>query len=387
MKFIRDINVANKRVLVRVDFNVSLKKNGDILDDFKIRATLPTIEYLINGNAKIILISHLKDPAKGERFSLQPVADRLAELIGQTVKFVGDCIGEEAKQAAINLKNGEILLLENLRFYEEEKRNDAEFAAKLAALGEIFVNDAFAECHRDYTSMTAIVKLLPNYAGLLLEAEINNLTKIRDQAERPLCVIIGGAKISTKIKLVKSFLNKADDIILGGALANTVLHAKGIAVGKSIIEEAMVPEIQQLEITDTRLHLPVDALWCRDKNDFASCHCGPIGLMQNSDAIYDIGFDTEKLFTSVIKAAKTIIWNGPMGLFEIEFLARGTRAVAETIAQSQAFSVVGGGETVTYLAEIGLADKFSFISTGGGAMMEFLAGEKLPGIEALEIKN
>ena len=216
-----------------------------------------------------------------------------------------------------------------------------------------------------------------------MEAEIKNLTKVRDQHEHPFCVIIGGAKISTKIKLIKSFLNKADDIVLGGALANTILHAKGIAVGKSIIEESMAAEFNNLEITNTKLHLPLDALVCADRDNMATCHIGPVGFIQPGESILDIGFDSEKLFSNVIKTAKMVIWNGPMGLFENDFFAHGTRAIAEAITSSEAFSVVGGGETIAYLEKIGLADKFSFISTGGGAMLKFLSGEAMPGIEAL----
>jgi len=383
MKFLRDINVADKRVLVRVDFNVSLDAGGNITDDFKIRATLPTIKYLVAAGAKIILMSHLKALDKNEKYSLKPVVERLTKLAGQEIRFVNDCISEEAVQAAAGLKAGEILLLENLRFYKEEKENNEFFAKKLAALGEVYVNDAFAECHRDFTSSTVtITQFLPSYAGLLLEAEIKNLTKVRDQHEHPFCVIIGGAKISTKIKLIKSFLNKADDIVLGGALANTILHAKGI-VGKSIIEESMAAEFNNLEITNTKLHLPLDALVCADRDNMATCHIGPVGFIQPGESILDIGFDSEKLFSNVIKTAKMVIWNGPMGLFENDFFAHGTRAIAEAITSSEAFSVVGGGETIAYLEKNGLADKFSFISTGGGAMLKFLSGEAMPGIEAL----
>ena len=387
MKSLREIDLKGKRVLVRADFNVFLDEHEKIIDDFRIKQTLPTIEYLIKQGARTILIAHLGRPQPSdarEKFSLRPVGQRLTDLLGKEVKFIEDCLGGKVAKEANGLSNGEILLLENLRFYPAEEQGDENFAKQLASLAEVYVNDAFGVCHRAHASVVAIAKFLPGYAGFLLEKEVENLTRLRDKPDYPLCVVIGGVKISTKIKLIQNFLNKADDIILGGALANTVLHAKGLAVGKSIIEETMATEIQKLEITTTKLHLPVDAIWCADKNRVETCHSGPVGFTQKDDSILDIGPDTEKLYGRIIKAAKMIIWNGPMGLFEIESFARGTKAVAEAIIGSSAYSIAGGGETVAYLSELGLTEKFSFISTGGGAMMEFLAGEKLPGIEALE---
>lgn len=395
MKFIKDIEVANKRVLVRVDFNVSLDKKGKVIDDFRIRATLPTLRYLIEQGAKIILLAHLGRPLQNqggrsdiadprEKFSLKPIADKLVELLVREIKLAPDCIGEGIREMAVQLEAGEILMLENLRFHQGEESNEEGFARSLAELGEVYVNDAFAVSHRAHASVQAITEFLPSVAGFLLAKEIENLTRARDNPDHPLTVIIGGAKMSTKIKLIQTFLNKAENIILGGALANTVLHAKGIAVGKSIIEESMVPEINKLEITDTKIHLPLDALVCASREDLSTCHPGPIGMLQGNESILDIGFDSQKLFSRVINSSKMIIWNGPMGLFEIEAFAYGTKAVAEAIAESKAYSLVGGGETVAYLERIGLVDKFSFVSTGGGAMLEFLAGEKLPGLEALK---
>jgi 3-phosphoglycerate kinase len=275
-------------------------------------------------------------------------------------------------------------MLENLRFHQGEEANDETFARSLAEMGEIYVNDAFAVSHRAHASVEAITRFLPSFAGFLLSKEIDNLLRARDNPDHPLTVIIGGAKMSTKIKLIQTFLNKAENIILGGALANTVLHAKGIAVGKSIIEESMAPEINKLEITDTKIHLPLDALVCSSREDISGCHPGPIGMTQQNESIFDIGFDSQKLFSRVINSSKMIVWNGPMGLFEVEAFAFGTKAIAEAIVGSAAYSIVGGGETVAYLEKIGLVDKFSFVSTGGGAMLEFLAGEKLPGLTALE---
>jgi len=386
MKRLKDFDVKNKRVLVRADFNVSLDKNGKVLDDFRLRATLPTIEYLRQNQAKIILMSHLGRP-KGKitpEFSLAPVREKLEELTGQKIILSPDCVGEKTKQLAQALKDGDILLLENLRFYEEEEKNDPEFAGKLASLGEVFVNDAFGVSHRAHASVHAICRYLPSCAGLLLEKEISNLTQVRDNPQHPLTVVIGGSKISTKIKLIESFLGKAQDIILGGALANTVLHAQGIAVGKSFIETEMVDEIKNLKITDTKIHLPVDAILCTDNEAKGLCRFGPVSKTEEDELILDIGPDSEKLFGNIIKQSKMILWNGPMGLFEKEPFSHGTRAMAEAIANSLAFSVTGGGETVSYLESLNLVDKFGFVSTGGGAMMEFLSGDKLPGIEALE---
>lgn len=385
MKFLKDIAVAKKRVLVRVDFNVSLDSSGRVLDDFRLRAALPTIQYLKQQGSKIILMAHLGRPMEIDgKFSLKPVAERLSELLGQEVKLAPDCVGEKTKTMAQALKEGEILLLENLRFRAEEEKNDSEFAKQLAGLGEVYVNDAFGVSHRAHASVAAITGFLPSCAGFLLAKEVENLTRARDKAEHPLCVIIGGAKISTKLKLIRSFLGKAEDVILGGALANTMLLAKGLSLGKSKVEKIEAGELEKLEITSSKIHLPPDAMLCLGKEDGDLCRVGPVGNVEPNEMILDIGPDTEELFSKIISQAKMVIWNGPMGLFEKEAFAGGTLVVALAVANSGAFSVVGGGETVAFLEEKKLVDKFSFVSTGGGAMMEFLCGDKLPGIEALE---
>jgi phosphoglycerate kinase len=390
MKNLRDFDVKEKRVLVRVDFNVDIDKDGRPEDDFKIRKTLPTIKYLLENDAKIILMSHLGEPVGGDKeeserkaLSLKWVAQKAEELLGKEINFINDCVGEEVQQKIGKIKSGEIALLENLRFHKEEIENNEEFARQLASLGEIYVNDAFSVCHREHASLSAITKFLPSCGGLLLMEEVDNLTRVRDAYEKPLCVIIGGAKISTKIKLIESFFGKAQDIILGGALANTVLHAKGIAVGKSMIEEDMGEEVKKLEITDSRIHLPVDTVVCTSKEGTGYCHTAPVGKMAENELILDIGKDSEKLFANIIANAKMVVWNGPIGYFEIDVFTHGSRAVAEAIVASGAFSIVGGGETVSLVERMGLIDKFSFISTGGGAMLKFLAGDKLPGLEAL----
>lgn len=386
MKVLRDVIVKDKKVLVRVDFNVSLDEQKNVLDDFRIRATLPTIDYLKQQNAKIILMAHFGRP-KGKivpESSLEPVRRKLESLLGQPVQLALDCVGAAVEQLAASMSGGDVLLLENLRFHSEEEKNDETFAKQLASLGEVFVNDAFGVSHRAHASVCAIVKFLPSCAGLLLEKEIKTLTAVRDNPQHPLCAVIGGAKISTKIKLIQSFLNKAEDVILGGALANTVLHAQGVAIGRSFFEAEISPELKKLELTSTRIHLPVDAVLCENQQGIGSFRVGAVGSTGEEERILDIGPDSQKLFSSVIARAKMIVWNGPMGLFEAKSFDGGTIAIAEAIINSGAYSVVGGGETVAFLEKLGFIDKFSFVSTGGGAMMEFLSGDELPGVVALE---
>jgi phosphoglycerate kinase len=281
------------------------------------------------------------------------------------------------------LSSGQILLLENLRFHKEEEANDDKFARELAGLAEIYVNDAFAVSHRQHASVVAIVKYLPAYAGLIMEKEVRILSEVLENPPRPLAIIIGGAKISTKIKLIRRFLGFADNILLGGALANTVLRAQGMAIGKSLIEEEMVDEVKSLRLTDTKLHIPVDTVVSADKTGGGKIEVAPVGKIGDNELILDIGPETEKLFSEVIKGAKTVVWNGPMGLFEVEQFEHGTDAVARAIIGCSCHSVVGGGETTAFLAKHGWLDKFFHVSTGGGAMLEFLAGDKLPGIEVL----
>lgn len=389
MRIIKDVDVQNKRVLVRADFNVDLDKKGNIIDDFRIKAVIPTIEYLVKNKAKVILMSHLGDPKSEAEESLRmnPIQDRLMEYLDLSIVKADDCVGQKIEEWTIEMRPGEILLLENLRFNPGEKKNDESFAKKLAKLGDIYVNDAFAVSHREHASVVAITKFLPSYMGLSLESEIEVLTKVTQQPEHPLVVIIGGAKISTKIKLIKNFLSMADNILLGGALANTALRAKGIAIGKSVIEKEMIEIVKNLELTNTKIHMPVDTIVSVDKSGNESSREAPVGKMEENELILDIGPETENLFAEIIKNAKTVIWNGPMGLFEVDKFSHGTKEIAMAVADCHCYSVIGGGETVSYINKLGLAEKFSHISTGGGAMLKFLAGEKLPGIEALKNLN
>jgi len=388
-------DLAGKKVLVRNDFNITIDDNRKILDDFRIRASLPTIKNLLEQKAKIILSSHFGRPLENGKFKnqnekwkfgLRSVAERLAELLGRKIVLASDCIGDGVKNMVGQLNDGEILLLENLRFHPEEEKNDEEFAKKLASLAEVYINDAFGASHRAHASISAITKFLPSFAGLLLEKEVAVLTRAANAPERPLAVVIGGGKISTKMKLIEEYMKKANHIILGGALANTVLHAQGLAVGSSLIEKDVEPEIKKLRLTDSRIHIPVDVIASTDKKGQAEAKIDPVGRTEVGEMILDIGPETEKIFDAVIKVSKMVIWNGPMGLFEVEKFEHGTKAMADSIAAvtGSSFTIVGGGETTCFLEKYGMIDKFSHVSTGGGAMLEFLAGDKLPGITALE---
>ncbi|MFH1460876.1 MAG: phosphoglycerate kinase [Patescibacteria group bacterium] len=391
MKFLRDFNFKDKKVLLRADFNVPIGNDGKVdgQEDWRIQATLPTINYLLGQGAKIILLAHLGRP-NGQihnGFHLEPIAQRLEELLNKKINKLNDCRGERVKKEIDRMKSGEIILLENLRFYSEEEKNNVQFARELASLGEIYVNDAFGVNHRAHASLVGIPQYLPSCAGLLLEKEISVLSQVLERLERPLLVVIGGVKISTKIKFIKEFLRRADNLILGGALANTVIAAKGLAIGQSVVEEEMIEETQKLDLTNTRLHLPVDVVVSVDKSGQAESRIAPVGNTKEKEMILDIGPESNNLFHQIISNAKTIIWNGPMGLFEVEAFASGSRFIAQAIAESPAFSVVGGGDSVVLLEEMGLFNKIDHVSTGGGAMLKFLAGEKLPGIEALETCN
>ena len=388
MRTLRDFNFKNKRVLVRVDFNVPLGNDGrvDGKEDWRLEAALPTIHYLLGQKAKIILLAHLGRPGGKivESLRLDPIAQRLEELLNQPVVKLDDCLGQEVEERLKNIQAGEIFLLENLRFQAGEKNNQSDFAQQLAKLGEIYVNDAFGTIHRAHASIVGLPQYLPHRAGLLLEKEIKALSKVLLQPVHPLVVIIGGVKISTKIKVIKNFLKQADNLILGGALANTVIRAKGFAIGKSVVEEEIVDEVKKLELTNTKLHIPVDVVASIDAQGQAPSRIVPVGKTKEKEMILDIGPDTIQLFNRIISQAKMIVWNGPMGVFEVAKFASGSRAVARVVAQSSAFSVVGGGDTITLLEQLNLISQIGHISTGGGAMLRFLAEEKLPGLEALE---
>ncbi|WP_455136940.1 phosphoglycerate kinase [Thermophilibacter sp.] len=388
-KTVRDADVDGKRVLMRVDFNVPLK-DGVVTDDTRVRAAIPTIKYLKEHNAKTILMSHLGRP-KGDgpepELSLKPAADKLAELTGYDVKFVDDTYGEKAKAAVDALEPGDILVLENVRFDKREKKNDPEIAKTLASYGDVFVLDAFGTAHRAQGSVVGPAQYLPAYAGFLLEKEVDTLTSIFAEPERPFVAIVGGSKVSSKIGVLDHLIDSADTLIIGGGMAYTFFLAKGYTVGTSLKEEDWVERagemLKKAEDKGVKILLPIDNVVADHFGEDAE------GEVVDSDKIpddrmgMDIGPKTRELYAEAIKGAKTVFWNGPMGVFEMDQFAAGTEAVARAVADSDCTSIIGGGDSVAAINKFGLADKMSWISTGGGASMELVEGKALPGVEAL----
>ncbi len=379
-------DLKGKRVLTRVDFNVPVVEGEvPVSAEWRIRAVLPTLDYLVKHGAKIIILSHLGRPQDQDlHYSLYPVYLKLKDLWSQEVLFSHDILGDSAVKIIKSLKNGQAVLLENLRFNAGEEKNDENFAKELAGLGDFYVNDAFAVSHRAHASIVGLPKLLPASAGLLLEKEITVLSMARDKPRRPLVLVMGGAKAETKLKLVSQFLDKSEGIIVGGILANTILYARGLTVGKSIIEPTLIDEAKKLEITSSRLHLPVDVLVSKSLNIPTDVKIRPVGKIEPDEYIVDIGPDTIKLFNQVINSARMVVWNGAVGLTEIPAFNKGSAAVAQTIANLSGEKIIGGGDLISFLSQENLFDKMTYVSTGGGAMLEFLAGEELPGIKALE---
>lgn len=395
---IRDLAPAGKRILMRVDFNVPLDDNLQITDDTRIQAAIPSIEHLVKGGGRVILMSHLGRP-KGEKnpkYSLKPAADRLGELIEAPVKFVGDCIGEEAEKAVAEMKDGEVLMLENVRFYAGEEKNDPEFAKSLASLGEIYVNDAFGTAHRAHASTEGVTHYLsPCAMGFLIEQELKYLVDQLEEPARPFVVIMGGAKVSDKIEVLNRLMDKADSFIIGGAMANTFRLAQGYEIGKSLAEPDKVDLalhiLKTAEEKGIRFLLPVDTRHTAEFRDDAPTEItapwGEGGAIPADREGIDIGDQAIKDFAAEISRAGTVIWNGPMGVFEKRGFDIGTKAVAEAMAESNAVKIVGGGDSVTAVNQCGLADKMDHISTGGGASLELLEGKDLPGISALDEKS
>lgn len=384
---LRDASVADKRVLVRVDFNVPLDGTR-ITDDTRIRAALPTIRYLLDQHAKVILCSHLGRP-KGSvnaKYSLAPVAERLSDLIGLPVTLAGDVVGDDAKAKSASLGDGELLLLENVRFEPGEEKNDQELAAKLASLAEIYVNDAFGAAHRAHASTAGVAEHLPSYAGFLMDAEVAALGRLLTSAGRPYVAILGGAKVSDKIGVIENLIPKVDALLIGGGMANTFLLAKGVEIGASLAERDFREKAAELiALADARgvsIVLPADVVVSASIDGEPSTV--GVDAVASEQSIFDIGPATAQAFAQEIAAAKTVFWNGPMGVFEKPAFAEGTKAVAQAVAASEAFSVVGGGDSVAAIEQLGLADEISHISTGGGASLEFVEGRTLPGIAALQ---
>ncbi len=386
LRTLRDAQVSSKRVLVRVDFNVPLDPNtGEVADDTRIRATLPTIEHLVQQGARVILMSHLGRPEGKvvEKFRLDPVARRLAALLGRPVKKAPDCVGPAVEGMVAQLQPGEVLLLENVRFHPGEEANDPAFAEALARLGDIYVNDAFGAAHRAHASTVGVTRFLPAYAGFLMEKEIYYLTKVLEAPERPYVAIIGGAKVSDKLPVLRNLLPRVDRLLVGGGMANTFLKAQNHQVGSSLYEEEQVPAAREL-LTTGKVFVPVDGVIADRLAADAQTQIIVFGDVPEGWRILDIGPETVRRFQEALKPARTVLWNGPMGVFELEPFAAGTRAVAEFLAGlTGAVRVIGGGETAAAVERLGLADRFDHVSTGGGAALEFLEGRTLPGIAVL----
>ena len=385
---VKDIEVGGKRVLVRVDFNVPLNAEGRITDDSRIKATLPTIEYLIEAGARVILCSHLGRPdgKADNRLSLSIVGQRLSRILRQPVTATEDCIGPRVEKAVASLGSGDVLLLENLRFHTEEERGSTAFAQALAKLAEVYVNDAFGTCHRTHASIVGITNYLPAVAGLLLEKELNTLGSILEAPVHPFGVLLGGAKVSDKVGMLDNIMAKVDYILIGGGMAATFLKAKSYEIGLSLIDDGLDTATSLMEKTLNNrgeLVLPLDVVVTDKISPGAELQNVAISDIPRDKRIVDIGAQTISLFTKKLERCKTVFWNGPMGIHEIPQFAEGTRAMAEIIAGLNATTVVGGGSTAEIVTEMKLADKMTFVSTGGGASLRFLNGQALPGVEAL----
>lgn len=384
-KTIKDIDVSNKRVLVRADFNVPLSQ-GTVQDDTRIRASLPTIQYLVEHQACVILCSHLGRPGGkvDPGLRMDPIGWRLSELLDLPVTKLDDCIGPEVEQAVTGMRHGEILLLENTRFHPEEKKNDSDFAQKLAELADVYVDDAFGSAHRAHASTEGVAHYLPAVAGLLMEKELVALGRVIDNPKQPFVAIFGGAKISDKIGVIDRFLERSERILVGGGMANTFLKAQGQNTGQSLVEEDSLDEAKRiLDQAGDKLVLPVDVIVAESLDEEADHQKVPVEEVPSDWQILDIGPDTIDLFKKKFSDGKMIIWNGPLGVYELEPFARGTFDIARALAKSDAEVIVGGGETGAAVHQIGLADQMTHVSTGGGAFLEFLEGKELPGVAIL----
>jgi phosphoglycerate kinase len=394
MKTIHDINFKGKRALVRVDFNVPLDKSFNVTDDNRIRATIPTLKKILNDGGSCVLMSHLGRPKEGpeEKYSLKHTIKKTEELLGKPVKFASDCVGEDAFKQSAALKPGEVLLLENLRFYKQEEKGDLAFAEKLAKHGDIYVNDAFGTAHRAHASTTIVAQYIKEKcAGTVMAAELENAKKVMEKAARPFTAIMGGAKISDKILIIENLLDKVNNIIVGGGMAYTFFKAMGGSIGNSLVEadklDLAKELIQKAKAKGVDLLLPIDSItadkFAADANtSTAMNHAIPDGLMG-----LDIGPQAIEVFSKVIESSKTILWNGPMGVFEMPKFEKGTKSIAEAVVratQKGAFSLIGGGDSAAAVAQFGFNEKVSYVSTGGGALLEYFEGKVLPGVKALE---
>jgi len=390
---VKDLDLKGKKVLVRVDFNVSLDEEGRVRDDTRIRAALPTINYILERGASLILLSHLGRPGGKvvERLRLDPVARRLKEVIERPVLKTDECVGEKIEQTCRSMKPGDIVLLENVRFHKEESQNDPGFARKLASLADLFVNDAFGTAHRAHASTVGVTRFLPAAAGLLMQTELEMLGELLERPQSPFVAILGGAKISDKIGILHNFLRRCQDILVGGGMAYTFLKAQGAKVGRSLVEEEKIEEarriLKEASREGCRIRLPLDHLVAREARDGIGVRVVDRGEISPDYVSLDIGPRTIELFSGIIRKAKTVFWNGPLGMFELASFSKGTRAIAKILAESGATVVVGGGETVSALREFGVEDKMTHVSTGGGASLAFLEGLELPAVASLTDKK
>jgi len=391
VKFIDTLDLKGKRVLFRFDYNVPLDGSGNITDDIRIRATLPTINYALDEGARIVIMSHLGRP-KGKRapqYSLAPVAKRLSRFLEKQVKMAPDCIGDEVRQLVGGMNPGDVVLLENLRFHPEEEKNDEAFARELAGLGDVYIDDAFGNAHRSHASNVAITRFVPECAaGFLIKKELNYFKKVIDNPARPFVFIVGGSKVSDKLAALSNLAQKVDKMIVGGGMAFTFLKALGYSVGHSIVEDDLIPKAEEIMAMarerGVKFYLPIDVVIAEEKSEEAETKIVPVQEMNSHWMGLDIGPATITLFSEALANAKTIVWNGPMGVFEIDAFGRGTAALAHSVANTYALTIVGGGDTDVAIHKTGESDKITYISTGGGASLELLEGKVLPGIAALE---
>lgn len=401
MKKVEDIQVKGKRVLVRCDFNVPLDKEGNVVDDIRIREAAPTINYLIKEGAKVIVMSHLGSPKNqrniGEKTSLlqrlsrkrpegsiYPIKEHLSLAIKRPVDFVNDCIGEKVNKRISEMEEGQVLLLENVRFYKEEKENSMDFARRLSSLADVYINDAFSVSHRNHASVASVSRFLPSAAGMLLQKEINTLQEIKKDKRRPLVVVIGGAKIKSKMSAVSYFLKNADHVILGGKLANAVLVVRNISIGQDMPEDDVVRAVEENDFTSPKAHIPVDVIASPDHTGSVYVRETAPAQVRGDEDILDIGSETIKMYGEIIKEAGAIIWIGPLGLFEEKSFETGTREIADRIIRNhRALKIVGGGDTISALAKFDLLEKMDHYSCGGGALLAYISESPMPGLEGL----
>ncbi|MNG80998.1 Phosphoglycerate kinase [compost metagenome] len=395
MKTVDDLNFAGKKALVRVDFNVPLDENFNITDDNRIQGAAPTIKKILNDGGSVILMSHLGRPKDGptDKYSLKHIVAHLSKVLGTEVQFADDCIGNEAVEKAAALQAGQVLLLENLRFYKEEEKGDVGFAEKLSKLGDVYVNDAFGTAHRAHASTAIVAQFFPSakYSGYLMAAEVGNAEKVLNNPVRPFTAIMGGAKVSDKIQLIEALLDKVDNLLIGGGMAYTFIKARGGEIGKSLVEMDKLDLANELvkkaKEKGVNLVIPTDAQIADAFSNDANVYDGPNDQIPADLQGLDIGQESAKNFAAIIKDSKTVLWNGPMGVFEFDTFAKGTKAVADAVVEATkngAFSLIGGGDSAAAVSKFGMTEDVSYVSTGGGALLEYMEGKVLPGVKALE---